>query len=49
MLQLVNQIFMSASYTFAQKYVSEKYELEPVHMGEVSHHQMILMGEVTIR
>lgn len=42
MIKVVFSIFSSAAYTFAAKYVSEKYALEPHHMGFLSTYQSIL-------
>jgi len=41
-IKLVYQIFVSAGYTFAAKYVSEKYHLEPHHMGYLSSYQSVV-------
>ena len=42
LIKILNQIFVSALYTFAAKYVVEKYALEPHHMGYLSSYQSIV-------
>jgi len=41
-IKLVYQIFISANYLIAAKYVSEKYSLEPHHMGYLSSYTSVV-------
>ncbi|EKX50205.1 hypothetical protein GUITHDRAFT_135376 [Guillardia theta CCMP2712] len=42
LIKFLNSVFVAACHVFSSKYVTEKYELEPHHMGYLSSYQSLV-------